>query len=281
MKIHRTLSIIILLQIMTCCNRNPQKTNNISIGENDTLSGKISPKTDFINDKKTITDSNTLDVADLDLIVLLTRNQKSEYFEKGKPLNDYITIDLIDKPIYDSKKKTAVNFLLPDTLEQKKRNGTIALKCIDKTVEFIDKPHEEESLQEFRYVGQIEFLNQYLINGTYWEGLDYKFIDKKTGEETQSFEEYPHISPDKRHIVCINANPYDTTADMQLYRIIGSKLKHVMNASFKKWMPAIEQEDIFWSTDGYLYLAVNHVNAYWTKEGSLNKNYQYIRIKVI
>jgi hypothetical protein len=40
-------------------------------------------------------------------------------------------------------------------------------------------------------------------------------------------------------------------------------------------------EDLFWSTDNYLYVAVNGTSGYWTADGRLNNNYQYLRIKVL
>jgi hypothetical protein len=85
----------------------------------------------------------------------------------------------------------------------KKKKGIIELKCQAKVKKIIDKPDAEESMQVFNYVGQFEFLNKYLIGGSYYEGLDYKFVDKSSGEVTQTFGEYPNISADKKHIICI------------------------------------------------------------------------------
>ena len=161
------------------------------------------------------------------------------------------------------------------------KNGIIELKCQNKTFKFIDKPDAEEERQEFYYAGQIEFLNQYIIGGSYWESLDYRFIDKTSGEETAIFAEFPYISPDKKNIICIYTNPYETTADLELYSISNNKTKHIMSVSFKNWMPTVETGEMYWGIDGYLYLTVNHVNSFWTADGHLNEKCQYIRIKIL
>jgi len=219
--------------------------------------------------------------SDLNIISSLTRNQKTEYFENGKQLKEFLSLELIDKTVFDKNKSTAVNFIIADSSVIKKKNGIIELKCQNKTVKFIDKPDAEEERQEFYYAGQIEFLNQYIIGGSYWESLDYRFIDKTSGEETDIFGEFPFISPDKKNIICIYTNPYETTADLELYSISNNKTKHIMSASFKNWMPTVESGEMYWSIDGYLYLTVNHVNSFWTADGHLNEKCQYIRIKIL
>jgi len=223
----------------------------------------------------------TLVPSDLNIISSLTTNKKAENFETDKELNDFLKIELIDKRLFDSKRSSSINYLLADTTEIKKKKGIIELKCQAKVKKYIDKPDAEESMQVFNYVGQFEFLNKYLIGGSYYEGLDYKFVDKSSGEETQTFGEYPNISADKKHIICIYTNPYETTADLELYSINNKQIKHIMSASFKNWMPTVEPGEMFWSNDGYLYLTVNHVNSFWKQDGNLNDTCQYIRIKIL
>lgn len=53
-----------------------------------------------------------------------------------------------------------------------------------------------------------------------------------------------------------------------------------MSASFKNWMPAGEQGEIFWGDDEYLYVPILHSKVFWTDEGDFNNNYQYVRIEI-
>lgn len=219
--------------------------------------------------------------SDLNIISLLTINGKTENIENGRALNRFLKIELVDKTFFESKRNSAVNYLLADTNEVKKKNGVIELKCQAKIKRYVDKPDAEEDRQVYKYEGQIGCLNQYLISGSYYESSDYILVDKSTGEQTHSFVEFPNISPDKKHILAIYANPYETTADLELYSIDDRKIKPVMSASFKNWMPNIEPGDMFWSSDTYLYVAVNHAKSFWKQDGSLNNQCQYIRIKVL
>lgn len=223
----------------------------------------------------------TLSPSDLNIVSSLTANQKTENFETGKEMKGFLGIELIDKQLFGSKRSSSVNYLLADTTEIKKRKGIIELRCQTKVKKYIDKPDAEESKKVFKYVGQYEFLNKYLIGTSYYEGIDYRFIDKTSGEETQIFEDYPNISADKKYIICIYTNPYETTADLELYSIDETQIKDTMSASFKNWMPTVEPGEMFWNNDGYLYLTVNHVKSFWKQDGRLNDKCQYIRIKIL
>ncbi|MBE0390307.1 hypothetical protein [Flavobacterium sp. PL002] len=270
-----TFSIIILLLTILSCNNSKQKTEikTQSIIK-DTLI--IKPKNSVNN-----TENDLLVSTDLNIISSLNKNQKTDFYENGEQLTKFLSLELIDKTLFDSKKNTAVNFLLTDTTEVKKVNGVIELNCKNKVVKFIDKPEDNDGMQLFNYEGQIEFLNKYLIIGSYYEGGDYIFVDKTSGETTTTFGDYPNISPDKKNIICINSNGYETTADLELYKISNNKVNNVMNVSFKKWMPLMENNEVFWSKDGYLYLSVHNVKTFWNEKGFYNNKYQYIRIKIL
>jgi len=218
--------------------------------------------------------------SDLNIIANLTENDSTTYYNEDVPLTKHLSLELIDQKLYKAKKKKAVSFLTADTLAHRKTKGIITLPCQKKTVKFIDKPEAEEDIQLYFYIGQIKILNSYLVFGTYWEEYDYKLIDKITGEVKLSFIDYPFISGDKKNIICIYANPYEATADLEFYTIDKNKIKRIMSTSFKNWMIAGEKNDTFWSNDGYLYLAVLHNKAYWSQDGDLNKNFQYLRIKI-
>lgn len=234
-----------------------------------------------LKSKTGLLDEISLSPSDLNQLSLLTINQKTENSNKEQLLSKYLKIELVDKSVFESKRNTAVNFLLADTLENIKKNGIIELQCQNRIVKYVDKPEDNDDTQKFDYVGQFEILNKYLISGSYWESSDYKLIDKTSGKETNVLGDYPYISSDKKYLICINANPYETTADLELYSISDQKIKPIILTSFKNWMPILKKGEMFWSTDDYLYVAVNHVNAFWTNNGALNEKCQFIRIKIL
>ena len=196
-------------------------------------------------------------------------------------LKNYLKIERISKSIFTTKQKTSVNFVFTDSTGIKKKNGVLKLPIKGGLKTFIDKSPLDEAKQEYSYLGQILFLNVYLIEGLYWENIDYKFISKLNGKEVQSFSGFPYISPDNKYIITINADPYDTDADFELYKIINGKPKNIIRASFKNWMPAVDKVKMFWSNDGYLYVPILSPEAFWKPDGNLNDKYEYIRISIL
>lgn len=218
--------------------------------------------------------------SDLNVISGLIFSDTAKYGQSEEIFHDMVKLELIEQSLFNQNRESAINYLLSDTFNNSKNNGVIELECKEKIVRFVDKPDAEEEREEYQYLGQITFLNQFLIAGSYWESVDYKFIDKITGEETAVFIDYPNISPDKKYIICINTNPYNMTADFELYSINESRVTHTVSVSFKYWMPVFNADEMYWSKDGYLYIAVNHINTFWKEDGNLNDKFQYIRIKL-
>ena len=218
---------------------------------------------------------------DLNILSYSNIGEKYAGVENGKPLDNILTFELIDKSLFEKKRALAVNFLSTDNAKVKKENGVLSIPTAKETVKLVDIDTDNDSEARFKYTGQIDFLNQYVIFGQFWESSSYIMFDRITGKQTQDFIEYPYISPDKQYIMAVYANPYDEPrTDLELYRIQNKKITPIMSAGFKNWMPVDEPKDIFWAKDGYLYLVVTHSAAFWKENGSLNDTYQYIRIKV-
>ncbi|WP_352258968.1 hypothetical protein [Psychrobacter sp. TB55-MNA-CIBAN-0194] len=217
---------------------------------------------------------------ELNIITYLLADGKDERFEKGKALKTYLKFELIDKSLFEKKRPLAVNFLSKDKMI-KKQKGVLSIPTTKKVVKLIDIDTDDDSRASFEYIGQINALNQHLIFGQFWEISGYTMIDKTNGEETQSIIGFPYLSPNKKYIIAVYADPYgEQHADLELYRIENKQIVPILNAEFKNWMPATEPEDIFWARDGYLYLAVTHSLNFWKEDGLLNDKFRYIRIKV-
>lgn len=223
--------------------------------------------------------------SDLSMLQYLGKNEEDgvEFFETSVALDTLVSFEFVDKSSYEKAKTSAVDFLLRDTLTIVKKNNTIALPCLDSVVVFKDvNPNTDmDNQQIFKYEGQIEFMNQFVISGSYWEAYDYRFVDKKTGKEI-SFADFPYISPDKRHIICIFTSPYDLNSDLCLY-VIDSHLqiKQILLAGFKNWMAYNWNADnAFWGSDNCFYIPVNHRVKFWDEEGNYNEERQYMRIRI-
>ncbi|MDJ1499533.1 hypothetical protein [Xanthocytophaga agilis] len=225
----------------------------------------------------------SLETKDLNVITAITLNDKTEYLTKPKPLTQYVTLELVDKATFLEKKGSAVNYFLTDTTQIQKKNGVIELPCEQTTKRFVDKPDAEEDREVYSYAGQYESLKQYVIEGTYYESWDYKFVDKRTGKLTQEFGGFPYISANKQYVACIYANPYESTGEFELYTIRDANITSIVKASFKNWAPSEDNsKEIFWGADGALYVRILHEKAYFTGDENINESsYQYLRIKTL
>lgn len=224
-------------------------------------------------------DSIALTPKDLNVVSHLSVGKKDESFETGKALNDYLKIELIDKAVFEKKRPLAVDFLSHKNAI-KKRNGVISIQLAKDSVNLVDIDSDDDG-ETYRYIGQIDALDQHLVEVLRWESQNYQMFDQVEGFLTQEFSAYPYLSPNKRYIISAYANPYEGHTDLGLYKVKGREIIPVMSAGFQNWMPTMESADIFWASDGYLYLAVTHSAAYWKEDGNLNDRSQYIRIKVV
>lgn len=207
---------------------------------------------------------------------------ETQFFEKSKKLEKYISLELVEKSEYDREKANAVSFLLADTLNVVKKDGVTTLHGDDHSViVYRDNDSDNDDRTVYKYEGQIAFLNQFLMSGQYYESGNYFFVDKKTGSQGQSFVDFPYISPYKKYIISLASNPYDGGCNFELYSLDENyKISFIFDALFLNWLPTYDVTQIFWSKNGYLYVPVNHAAVYWDKVGNINSNYQYIRIKI-
>jgi len=223
----------------------------------------------------------------LNVITSLSQHEgDAEFYEKGTLLKKYLKIELISEAEYRKQKATASNFLISDTLNIQKVSGVTTLPCENKPVTFVDKPNEEEERYEFKYLGQIPEINKYVVAGNYWESSDVTLVDKTSGKKFDLLD-YPYVSKTQKYLICIYANPYDTTADLEFYSIEKQNPKKIASISFKYWMPVTQEFDkekpdnLFWGSDNCFYLKALHSQAFWQDNGMLNNQGQYLKITIL
>lgn len=191
------------------------------------------------------------------------------------------------KDEYLAQKANAVDFI--DTTNTfKKIKGKLRLpcqECKNKYVTYIDSlaPKYDDNRIEHTYMGEIPFLNQYLISTTYYEDWDYTLIDKTTGKKL-TLAAYPYITPDRQYFMTLLDNVYEGVADFSLYSIEGTnKIKKVFSTTFTQWALVLDEKDreqIFMGSNGSLYVKVINVSVRWDQKGHYNPRGQYICISL-
>ncbi len=195
-------------------------------------------------------------------------------------LRKHLKIELITENVYLAKQKTRVNWLVPDTSKIRKKNGLLRLPISGGSKTFTDKLVDDDGRQEYEYLGQFIFLNTYLVFCMYWEDLQYQLISKKNGATVGTFSALPYISPDKKRIISVYDDPYESESGIDLSSIVNNSIKSTVRVRFKNWMTA-PAGGMFWAVDGKFYIRAQFSDKYWSENGNYNTDYLYIRISLL
>ncbi len=227
-------------------------------------------------------DKITISPKDLNMIVSLRVKGEEKYDEKGHTLDQYLHLELIDEQTFLAARSSAKDYMIKDTLSYKKEGKILELPLTNgKTLTFTDKDIDNELESRYFYRGHYDFLNAFAVEGNYWESSDVRLFDRKDGQLIVECGDYPLFSIDKKYLLTLHADPYESTGDLQLFHVKQGKVSPLFFISFKEWMPTWKPELMFWGKDGCIYTAANHVNGYWGEEGSLSDRSQFIRIKLL
>lgn len=272
--------ILMVLFAFSCKNNNqnaPQpvqksdKENTVSIQD-----------TDIVSD--TIVDEVPVEEP---VIQLLSKHELSENdlytdYDGGNQLADYFLIELIDEDIYDKNKSLAINMMSRDTSLISTEEGILILPYKKGKVELMDNPEDGDDFRKYTYIGEISYLDAYLIRGLYWEDWDYFLIGKNSGERIQTFINMPYLSADGKYIVSLDFDSIEGVAFIELYEVTDDKqVEPVIGMYTKKWIPINTTTSIYWGNDNYLYVPVVHNKDYWAAEGNYKGIDQYIRLRPI
>ncbi|MEO7922992.1 MAG: hypothetical protein ABIR30_04890 [Chitinophagaceae bacterium] len=216
----------------------------------------------------------------LSIINSLLVNDNYIELPKDSILRKYLKIELITEEQYLAKQKTKVNWLVSDTAKYRKKKGVLRLPTANGSKTLTDKLVDDDSRTEYEYLGYFVHLNAYLVREMLWEDMNYNFVSKRNGSTTGFFSTIPLFSPDKKKFVTVYADPYESESEVSVFSVVSGKINNLLYVRFVNWMPAVEK-DIFWSSDGKLYLPVQYSDKFWKTDGSYNEDYLYIRISLL
>lgn len=182
------------------------------------------------------------------------------------------------------QKKLAANLFTADTGRFKKKDSVLAIKAVKKTVKLKDSVNGEHE-EAYDYLGQYKSINKLVIAGSYNESSNCFFIDGITGKEIGTdFVDFPYLSPDKKHAVCVNTDGGDERANINLYAMKRDTVVYIAGNHFQYWMPITNGPGMFWGQDNCFYFPLVPYGA-WNKPDkkvlggySPNRNYRYAKI---
>lgn len=186
-------------------------------------------------------------------IANLKKIEKLESF----PLDEGLLIETISEKEYQIANQNKYRYYLKDTLNLMKINNSIK---IGKTI-LKDRFSKNGSYEFYDYQGFFPVLNQYLIQGEYLDSLDYKMIDKNSGEIKQSFVSYPIISKNANFVTVCKTNEFEKQTYFEIYNYSNGYYKNTFKAIFTNWRVIDFEKFAFWSNEGSFYLKVKGMNA--------------------
>ena len=199
-------------------------------------------------------------------------------------LSTYLSISLITKEEYQKAIKNKVDFFIGDTLTFQKKGKILSIACEEAVVKFKDTIGELSGVDEsYEYIGRIDTLNQYVVSSQVGDGYGEITIDKTTGRKI-TFDHLPFISPNRKHLFMITTEIYSEPDRFSLYKVESITpfvSKPIITAELSNWkIYNIDENDVFFSKNGYLYVSINPMNSFLDSKGELNKQRMYIKIKI-
>lgn len=186
---------------------------------------------------------------------------------------------------FTKAKKNFRDKLVQDTLTIKKVNGVTELPLI--------KPHYPPSViftdtlsgtgetdeREYHYLGHFPDLGKYLVSGTFWEHSACYLIDKKTGNQTTTWNR-PYLSPNSQFLgnLSMSYGLEGTPNGIQIWKVEAQNhLSSYLDLNQQIWVP----DDFVWESDNSLILRVTSVGSFLDSNGQPNeKDFYYLRLRL-
>lgn len=220
--------------------------------------------------------------SDLNKIVAMTKlGRKTLRFMQPQSLDSFLRMDLAFKVEFLSQRGKQFRAMNKDTVGIVEKGNVLTLQLKDKQKTFLSTPEKEEHKTVYKYIGHIPSLHKYVLQMQYWESVEYSLIDKTTGLEAARLAEYPHVSPDGKHLLVVDDDVYKEYPEIELYKINGDMITPIVNLVFAFWEPNEEVEKAFWGQDGYFYLSIIPKNHHYVYDDRENVKTQYLRIKIL
>lgn len=171
-------------------------------------------------------------------------------------LEEGLLIEAISEKEYEAANQNKYRHYLKDTLALVKINKSIH---IEKTV-LTDNFSKDRCSELYSYLGYFPVLNQYLVRGEYLDSLDYKMIDKNSGQIKQSLVSYPIISQNANFVTVCKTSDLENQTYFEIYSFEDGFYKNAFRAIFTNWRVVDFEQHAFWSKDGVFYLKADRMN---------------------
>jgi hypothetical protein len=206
--------------------------------------------------------------------------QADTNYEKNFDSNNYTNIEInsVNKEQFNKMLKSSQKLFSANNAI-KKANGIIMIG----SKQFVDTKENLGYSNSYEYLGEYKFLNAYVLLYicTECESYSYEVVNKTTGDIIQTFEGFPHYSPDNKTVLSVEQLFSDSPTIVTVSKTPNTEI--YAKKEFGSWIPVGES---FWGADGNFYTqAIPYVtaDAYYNEKEKRDKkqyNFRYLRIKI-
>lgn len=287
--IMRTCLLVIIIPFaFISCNNLSNRTDSGNV-RTDLVSESLS-KNDRSSDTLTLDSASLAMKQKMDQPVtkhILTKDDLYRDYDGGSELSNFFEIELIDREMYLSNRNSSINYLLYDSAAFVKKDGVLKLPLEKGELLLKDNLTNDDKHKEYRYIGQFKALDMYLVQGVFWEDWACILFDKKRDRQVQSFMGIPYLSTDMQYIVCLELDSVEGVGSISLYAVTENEktkkkyIDPIVEMYIKSWVPYTSTDNIYWSTDGYLYAPVMYAPNFWDAQDHFYGLDQYIRLRPV
>ena len=242
----------------------------------------FTPKADYIKKEDArIQESLLTEVVQFSRLYDYKMNPNGDYnsFFAYEPLkiDSLVDITVTNRKEFDGYKKQK-NFI---TYDRKivKEGDTLTLPITNKPNKKVYQDGRGEYHIEYRYKGEIPFLNTYIITYNDPDFLVSMLVNKTTGEELVTLGADPSISPNKDIIITASYNGYDDTSLFEISQVKDGEVQILYSFQFPHWLINYEPEIRWVNNNTFIIEAASpvHENAMYNNE---KEKIQYLKIKI-
>lgn len=220
-------------------------------------------------------------------------NSKVFFWESGKEISvdSLLKFEIISKQSFDQLKTKNINYINRDTTHFYRVKDTLFVG----NHKFVDDNIDNDGYIKHKYIGEIDFLNNYVVFRNLWENADYILIDKSSGniesennkliklaqEQGVNRLGLPRISINKKNMITLESSIYTRKAELNIFEIVNnSNLRLKRSLLFKTWSP--KEDEIYWISDNEFIVNSSPINVIseWEYAKKISSN-NYIKVKIL
>ncbi|WP_436516376.1 hypothetical protein [Ekhidna sp. To15] len=185
-------------------------------------------------------------------------------------------IKTVSKAVFD---KVFSQYDPPFNISERTSNDSlIKLYISDSLIVFRDTLTKTDSYSQknYEYLGELNSINKYVVQCSYWEYSECLLIDKSNGK-IDTVWNTPIISSDLKYLAS-KSLPYGLEGlqnGLQIFKVKGSQISKLVEIDQQEWIP----EKIAWSEENELFFSFMSVDDFWEMEDGQPLKYAKLVLK--